>query len=42
MAEIEARNDAKTANWYVLQDVLDNQEMAFDHKDMLKVFLAKR
>lgn len=39
--EPKAGDDAASAKWYDLQDVWTNKEMAFDHKDIVKVFLQK-
>ena len=40
--EVKAGDDAATAKWYDLNDVLANFDMAFDHKDILKTFIQRR
>jgi 8-oxo-dGTP diphosphatase len=40
-AEAEAGDDAASAKWYDLDEVLASKDMAFDHKEILKAFLQK-
>jgi 8-oxo-dGTP diphosphatase len=40
-AEPKAGDDAASATWYDLKDVWTSREMAFDHKDILKLLLEK-
>ena len=37
--EPKAGDDAATAHWYDLKEVWTTKEMAFDHKDIVKVML---
>jgi 8-oxo-dGTP diphosphatase len=39
--EAKAGDDAASAKWYNLEEVWTNREMAFDHKEILRLFLAK-
>ncbi len=39
--EPKAGDDAASAKWYDLQEVWTSRDMAFDHKEILKVFLSK-
>ena len=41
-ATVAAGDDAATARWYDLQTVWDTFAFAFDHKDILQEFLAKK
>ena len=40
-AEAKAGDDAASAKWYDLQDVWASKDMAFDHKEILRLFLQK-
>ena len=40
--EVKGADDAASANWYDLEKVLNEFEMAFDHKDILKTFIQRR
>ncbi|CDW78352.1 nudix hydrolase [Stylonychia lemnae] len=44
-SQVQAGDDAATACWYNLQDVVKNQnqkfQMAFDHRDILDIFIRK-
>ena len=40
-AEAKAGDDAASAKFYDLQEVWETKEMAFDHKEILRLFLAK-
>jgi len=39
--EPKAGDDAATAHWYDLKEVWTSKEMAFDHKDIVKVMLQQ-
>ena len=38
---VAAGDDAKAAEWFPLAKVLAEFDMAFDHKEILKTFMAK-
>ena len=39
--EVQAADDAASAHWYDLKEVLGSFAMAFDHKDILNTFIKK-
>ena len=39
--EVQAGDDAATAQWYDIKEVYENREMAFDHKEILEKFMKK-
>ena len=41
-AEVKAGDDAATAKWYPLDEILAKERLAFDHLDNIKLFIAKR
>ena len=44
-AQVKAGDDAATAHWYPLKDVVNDKEkyeFAFDHRDILNEFLTKK
>ena len=40
--EVKAADDAAAAEWYPLEQMLNSNELAFDHLDILKEFVEKR
>jgi len=40
--DVKAGDDAASAKWYDLEKVKNEYQMAFDHKDILLKFIAKK
>lgn len=40
--KIQAGDDALSAKWYPLQDIIGRRKIAFDHMDGIETFLKKR
>ena len=41
-AEVKAGDDAASAKWYPLAEILAKERLAFDHLDIIKKFVEKR